>query len=155
MISYQTTVTPVLSSSKLSSCPVLSTCLQSSNICTSYLLSVIFTSIEQLPFKESKRPLCIFFHLYWMVTLNKSTQIKLRIIFQVKFDPYLNPEINVSSIFEQVYWTIMAWSDIFLKIFFFCHEYPYSVELVLSSHLAIPCKWPLNTGSTVPSFLSC
>ena len=60
-----------------------------------FLITVIFTSIEQSPFKESKRPLCIFFHLYWMVTLNKST------------------------IFEQVYWTIMAWSDIFLKIIIF------------------------------------
>ena len=38
--------------------------------------------------------------------------------------------------------TGQLWHEVtFLKIFFFfCHEYPYSVELVLSSHPAIPCK---------------
>ena len=29
--------------------------------------------------------------------------MKLRIIFQIKFDPCFSPEINFSSIFEQVF----------------------------------------------------
>ena len=52
---------------------------------------------------ESQLPICIVLHLFWMVTLSRTIQVKLRIIFQVKDNPCLSPEINGSSIFEQVF----------------------------------------------------
>lgn len=38
-----------------------------------------------------------------MVPLSKNPQIKLRITFQVEFNPYFSPEINVSKILEGVF----------------------------------------------------
>ena len=39
-------------------------------------------------------------NLYWAVTENETTQIKVGAIFQVKFYPFSPPEINVSSVLE-------------------------------------------------------
>ena len=61
----------------------------------------------------------IVLHLYSTVTTSRTIQIKLRIIFQIKFNPCLPTEISVSSIFERVfvpYWSLRAQNG-----FFFYH----------------------------------
>ena len=37
---------------------------------------------------------------------NQTTQTKLRILFQAKFNPFISPEINIGSIFGQVFFTL-------------------------------------------------
>ena len=82
----------------LSSHPVLSDQLSKSQMCFS-LLTVIFTSIKwlQSPFTKSQQPVFIVFHLYWTVTESGTTQMKLRIIFQVIINPCFFLKINVLS----------------------------------------------------------
>ena len=95
-------IKPVLNGAILSSHPVLSDQLSKSQMCFS-LITVIFTSIKwlQSPFTKSQRPVFIVFHLYRTVTESGTTQMKLRIIFQVIINPCFFLKINVlSSIFE-------------------------------------------------------
>ena len=91
-------IKPVLSGAILSSHPVLSDQLSKSQMCFS-LITVIFTSIKwlQSPFTKSQRPVFIVFHLYWTVTESGTTELKLRIIFQVIINPCFFLKINVLS----------------------------------------------------------
>ena len=141
-------IKPVLNGAILSSHPVLSDWLSKSQMCFS-LITVIFTSIKwlQSPFTKSQRPVFIVFHLYWTVTESGTTQMKLRIIFQVIINPCFFLKINVfSSIFEGdfVHLVVKYWHC--LKSFFF-YNTPQSVEAVLSSqpiissHPVIPHRW--------------
>ena len=95
-------IKPVLNGAILSSHPVLSDQLSKSQMCFS-LLTVIFTSIKwlQSPFTKSQQPVFIVLHPYWTVTESGTTQMKLRIIFQVIINPCFFLKINVfNSIFE-------------------------------------------------------
>lgn len=97
---------------------------------------------------ESQLPICIVLHLFWMVTLSRTIQVKLRIIFQVKVNPCLSPEINGSSIFEQVFCPLIGklQNEMIFSIVFVM---PYSVESLSRGHPATPLSWLLNTSSTV------
>ena len=62
-----------------------------------------------------------------------STQIKLSIVFQVKFNPYSYLEINVRSISVRVFEHLVDSCDIKWRFLTFLHISPSSVESVLSS----------------------
>ena len=56
-------------------------------------------------------------------SLSKNPQIKLRITFQVEFNPYFSPEINVSKILEGVFVQLVVNCSIkwwFFFIVLFC-----------------------------------
>ena len=101
--------------------------------------TVIFNSSKRSwsPLTESRRPDCIAQDLYWTINYSGTTQIKLGIIFKVKSNPCLTPEINFNSIFERYF---VHEGSIRYKMAFFIVLlwYPYSLEPAFSDHLAIP-----------------
>ena len=102
-ISYclETTVEPVLSSTVLSGHPVLSSRLSKSWICVPFisylhLYWAVMVTIEWVP------KACLYCPpLVFNGHLRGTTQIKPRIIFEVKLNPCFSPEINVGSIFSK------------------------------------------------------
>ena len=61
------------------------------------------------PLTKSQFPVLIVFHLYWTVAESGTTQIKVRIIFWVIFNPCFSPKIKE---IPYIKWSIMALSGI-------------------------------------------
>ena len=61
------------------------------------------------PLTKSQFPVLIVFHLYWTVAESGTTQIKIRIIFWVIFNPCFSPIIKE---IPYIKWSIMALSHI-------------------------------------------
>ena len=91
--------------------------------------------------------------LFELFSTKLKTQRKVRVIFQVKFELFLSPEINVGSIFKRGFYTLSGqlWKKgcffySFLIIPVFCGRSKWSTsgQPVLSSHPIIPCGQLLN-----------
>ena len=134
--------------------------MSKSTICLP-LITVIFTSIKRSRLLSCHGHLtaCLYcLPPVFNVTYKGTTKIKLRIIFQVNFDPCLSPEIKVVFLSEILYisLSVLAWSGVVYSVLW-C---PYSVmpvlsgQLVHSGHPAFPREWPLNTGSNIVLLVS-